>query len=181
MSPSDIAQLILQRFGPHAVTASSLDTLHPWIAVPAAHWLEIAAFLRNDHQLQFDLLRCLTGLDYPDRRQLCAAYDLLSFDLGHELCIKVSVPRDHPEIPSVAHLWRAADWHERETFDLLGIRFTNHPDSVTDHLGTHPRRILLPDDWVGHPLRKDYAFPREYHGIPGSVELDWAQKSDYPK
>ena len=69
-------------------------------------------------------------------------------------------------MPSVHQLWASANWHEREAFDLLGIEFTGHPDL---------RRILCADDWVGFPLRKDYEFPREYHGIPGSVELDWQQ------
>jgi NADH-quinone oxidoreductase subunit C len=81
--------------------------------------------------------------------------------------VKIFTPRNQPAVPSVADLWPAANWHEREAFDLLGIQFTNHPD---------PRRILLADDWVGHPLRKDYVFPRQVNGIPGSVELDWQQK-----
>ncbi len=154
---------------------------HPWIGVPAAIWADTALFLRDDPALDFTLLRCITGLDYPDKRQMAAAYELLSFEQGHGLCIKIFVPRDKPTIPSVAHVWRAADWHEREAYDLLGIDFTGHPDSVTDAAGTHPRRILLPEDWVGHPLRKDYPFPREYQGIPGSVEVDWAQKAEYPR
>jgi len=74
-----------------------------------------------------------------------------------ELAIKVRVPRDAPHVRSVADVWSTADWHEREAFDLLGVTFDQHPD---------PRRILCPDDWVGHPLRKDYEFPTEYQGIP---------------
>jgi NADH-quinone oxidoreductase subunit C len=66
-------------------------------------------------------------------------------------------------IPSVADIWSAADWHEREAYDLMGVTFTGHPD---------PRRILCPDDWEGHPLRKDYEFPLEYHGIPGTTEYE---------
>ena len=61
-----------------------------------------------------------------------------------------------PEVPSVCGVWRTADWQEREVYDLLGVVFVGHPD---------PRRILLADDWIGHPLRKDYEFPLEYHGI----------------
>ncbi len=66
--------------------------------------------------------------------------------------------RDCPNSPSVAGLWSTADWHEREVYDLCGVRFTNHPNL---------RRILCPEDWVGHPLRKDYEMPLEYHGIRG--------------
>ena len=74
---------------------------------------------------------------------------------------------DLPHIPSVTGLWPAANWHEREAFDLFGIVFDGHPNL---------KRILMADDWVGFPLRKDYVFPREYHGIPASVELDWPTK-----
>jgi NADH-quinone oxidoreductase subunit C len=91
--------------------------------------------------------------------------------LENPFAVHVRVPRDKPLIPSVADVWRAADWHEREAYDLMGIVFENHPDSVTDHDGTHPRRILCPDDWEGHPLRKDYKFPMEYHGIPAVTEF----------
>lgn len=175
-----IAQRLIHRLGQTALTLRPAGG-HPWIGLPADRWADAALFLREDPDLAFSLLRCITGLDYPDKRQLAAAYELLSFDHGHSVCIKIFVPRDKPLIPSVAHVWRAADWHEREAYDLLGIRFTGHPDSVTDQAGGHPRRIVLPEDWAGHPLRKDYAFPREYQGIPGSVEVDWAQKPDYPR
>ena len=88
------------------------------------------------------------------------------------MCIKVKVPRDNPHVASVADVWPTADWHEREAYDLMGIVFDGHPDSVEDSDGRHPRRILCPDDWVGHPLRKDYVFPMEYHGIPAVTEYE---------
>jgi NADH-quinone oxidoreductase subunit C len=84
--------------------------------------------------------------------------------------VNVRVDRADAHIPSVADVWPAADWHEREAYDLVGIVFDGHPDSVEDLDGLHPRRILCPDDWAGYPLRKDYAFPIEYHGIPGTTE-----------
>ncbi len=187
LSPPDILTRLRAAFNDDAIPAAHLEGLHPWIVVAASAWPTVAQFLRDDPALSFTLLRSITGLDYPDKKHLVAAYDLLSFDHHHEICIKIILPRDRPIIPSVAHVWRAADWHERETYDLLGINFTGHPDSVTDSVDAngnaieHPRRILLPDDWLGHPLRKDYPFPREYHGIPGTVETDWAQKPNYPK
>jgi len=154
---------------------------HPWFAVRAEDLPKVAHFLKHDSHLRLTWLPCLTGLDYPEKSQLAVAYDLMSHELGHTICVKVFVPRDNPLIPSIAHIWRAAEWHERETYDLFGILFTGNPDSVTEDGITHPRRILLPDDWQGFPLRKDYVFPVEYHGTPGTVELNWAQKADYPK
>ena len=92
-------------------------------------------------------------------------YHLSSTVKKHTLVLKVMLPRwkddqpgQLPEVPSVADVWRTADWHEREVFDLSGVRFTGHPDL---------RRILCPEDWVGHALRKDYEMPLEYHGIRG--------------
>lgn len=181
LTPLQMVNRINSAFGSAIITASNLDGTHPWAAASAESWPQVARFLRDDPELQFLSLRCITGLDYPDKKQFCVAYDLMSMERGHEFCIKVFVPREKPEIPSVAEVWHAADWHEREAYDMFGIVFTGHPDSVTDAGGTHPRRILLPEDWEGFPLRKDYVFPREYHGIPGSVETDWAQKPEYPK
>ena len=87
----------------------------------------------------------------------------------HTLTLKVYCPRPdggghddwHPEVPSVAAVYNSADWHEREQYDLLGIMFTGHPDL---------RRLLLPEEWIGHPLRKDYVYPSSHGGIP--LELD---------
>ena len=134
---------------------------------------EIAAVLKDE--FDFDMLNSITGVDYLeiDPKKLAktgfephveVVYHLSSFQHpGRRLAFKIILPRwkndiagELPEVPSVAHLWRTADWHERETFDLVGVRFTNHPD---------PRRLLMADDWVGHPLRKDYEFPLEYHDI----------------
>lgn len=181
LTPQQIADRVTATLGTGVLESTILEGPHPTLVTTADNLPQLAAFLRDDANLRFDMLRSITGLDYPDRKLLCAAYDLMSFDFRHEICVKVFVPRDNPVIPSTADIWRAADWHERETYDLLGITFTNHPDAVAGPNGLHPRRILLPDDWEGFPLRKDYAFPREYEGIPGSVELEWAQKPEYPK
>ena len=129
------------------------------------------------YALQFDLLNCVSGVDYlePDPKKVAKAgfephvevvYHLSSFkNPARRFVVKVSLPRWKdgrpgalPEVPSVTGLWRAADWHEREVYDLSGVYFTGHPDL---------RRILLSEDWEGHPLRKDYEFPLEYHGIRG--------------
>lgn len=193
MKPEEILVRLQQQLGAATIVDSNLQTAttgvggagsgggHAWVAVNAADFPKVAHFLKNDPQLHLTWLRSLTGLDYPDKNQLVVAYDLMSHDLGHEFCVKVFLPRDNPVLPTVSHVWRAAEWHEREAYDLFGIIFVGHPDSVTEDGVTHPRRILLPDDWQGFPLRKDYVFPVEYHGTPGTVELNWAQKAEYPK
>ena len=171
MTPHDIAGLLQQQFGAK-ITHVIVEDLHPRVHVDAANWREIAEFLLRDPRLQLDWLQCHTGVDYVADGKMCCVHDLWSFELRHAIAVKVFTPRDKPSIPSVADLWPAADWHEREAYDLLGIDFPGHPDL---------RRILCADDWEGFPLRKDYQFPREYHGIPASVEFDWQHKPDYPK
>ena len=171
MTASQIVQRLSDRFRGKILAAHAEDK-HPRIHVSSSDWLEIAQMLRNDPELKLDWLANLSGVDYVADGKMCVVYDLWSFSLRHEFAVKVYCPRDNPRVPSVAKLWPAADWHEREAFDMFGITFDGHPDL---------RRILCADDWEGFPLRKDYVFPREYHGIPGSVELDWQQKPDYPK
>jgi NADH-quinone oxidoreductase subunit C len=128
-----------------------------YLSIVPEKWETVAHFLRNDEELLFDSLMCLTGYDKGPDEELGVAFNLHSMDKLHELEIRVEVPRDGGTIPSVAHIWRIADWHEREVYDMYGIIFEGHPDL---------RRMLLPDDWIGHPLRKDYETPDYYAGIP---------------
>ncbi len=148
--------------------ADQLSAKHPGALLPAADeaehilvaadkWLEVAQSLRNDPDFNFDSMMCITGLDQGPEGDLWAAYNLHSMALGHKLEVRIEVSRAQAQIPSVANIWRTADWHEREAYDLIGIEFTGHPDL---------RRILLPDDWMGHPLRKDYVTPDYYRGMP---------------
>jgi NADH-quinone oxidoreductase subunit C len=175
MTSADIIARLEQQFGTK-IKAKKLDTQDPFVVIDAADLLSIGRFLRDDSALGFDLLNCISGVDYlePDPKKapkagfephLEVVYHLHSFTHRHRFVVKVSLPRwqdgtpgELPEVPSVCGLWAAADWHEREVFDLTGIWFTGHPDL---------RRILLSEDWVGYPLRKDYEFPLEYHGIRG--------------
>lgn len=168
MTPSEIVEILKGAF-PQAVGEPSADGSHPGVAVAAEAWHEAAVFLRDDPRLRMNMLRCLSGLDLHPEPHLELVYDLISMRPGGaaglwenagEIAIRVRVPRDGGRVRSVADVWPAAEWHERETFDLLGVTFDQHPDL---------RRILCPDDWVGHPLRKDYEFPTEYEGIPAAA------------
>jgi NADH-quinone oxidoreductase subunit C len=148
-----IHENLKMRFGDN-VGEVTVDAPDPFIFITAAGWPEVAEFLRDEPGYEFDYLAVVTAVDLGDNFQ--SVYHLLSLTHRHSLVIKVEVPRDKPEVPSVAHVWAAANWHEREEWDLMGVVYTGHPDL---------RRIMLPEDWVGHPLRKDYEEPKEYHGI----------------
>jgi NADH-quinone oxidoreductase subunit C len=128
----------------------------PSIRVPAGELIAVLTVLRSDPALAFDCLSNQSGVDYPKRDQIEVVYHLFSYAHRHALVVKVGVARDSPRLATASTIWRGAIWQEREIFDLLGVVFTGHPDL---------RRILLPEDWVGHPLRKDYVEPTEYHGI----------------
>ena len=170
MTPAQIVSKITSRFGA-AITHSVAEDKHPRVHVKAENWRALAEFLYGDPELAFDFLACLTAVDYVADNLLCCVYDMRSSTHGHWFAVKVYTDRANPSIPSVMDLWPASDWHEREAYDMMGILFPGHTDL---------RRILLPEDWEGYPLRKDYVFPREYHGIPGTYELDWQQQPDYP-
>lgn len=139
------------RFG--EITTDEKSTPKAIFVQPAA-LVDVCQELQQNTATFFDMLSCVTGLDNgTEAGTLEVIYHLYSIPFNHHLAIKVVLPRAQPQIHTVAHLWKTADWHERETYDLLGIHFINHPDL---------RRILLPADWEGYPLRKDYQ-PQEYY------------------
>jgi len=155
MNPSEIIDRLKQRFEDRIVETVS-DGLHPYVRLRREAVTSLCNFLKTDPDLQFDLLRCITTVDWPEKNSIELSYDIMSIQFGHAFAVKVDLDRSQPEIETVSPIWPAAEWHEREAFDLMGVVFTNHPD---------PRRILMPDDWNGHPLRKDYQDPAEYHGL----------------
>jgi NADH-quinone oxidoreductase subunit C len=186
MTPAQIVEVLEQQFGPR-IKAKKLDTLDPFVVVEPADLPAVCRFLRDDPRLRFEFLNCISGVDYlePDPKKapkagfephLEVVYHLSSFSNRAKdatanreriirFVVKLVLPRwrddkkgELPEVPSVTDIWPTADWHEREVYDLSGVWFTGHPDL---------RRILTSEDWVGHPLRKDYEFPLEYHGIRG--------------
>ncbi len=144
------------------------------VVVSASALPDVCRFLRDEPDLRFEMLNCITAVDYlqtdpkkaaktPWQPHLELLYHLSSLTHHARLVLKVLLPRWRddvpgrlPQVPSVTGVWKAADWHEREVYDLSGVEFTGHPDL---------RRILCPEDWEGHPLRKDYQMPKEYHGI----------------
>ncbi|MGQ0550289.1 MAG: NADH-quinone oxidoreductase subunit C [Armatimonadota bacterium] len=117
--------------------------------VPAGRLLEICRVLRDEAPFNLDYCSFVSAIDYPADGAIDVLYHLFSMTARHEMLLKVRVPRDVPSIPSVTGIWRGANWHERETYDLLGVVFDGHPDL---------RRIMMTEDWSGHPLRKDYVF-----------------------
>jgi NADH-quinone oxidoreductase subunit C len=175
MSGQAFVDQLKQRFG-ERISGANLENVDPWIEVAPEGIVEVCEYLRTEPSLAFDYLNSVTAVDYfePDEKKAAkvawqphieVVYHLFSMKHKHSVVLKVMLPRwkgdragELPEMPSVAPVWRTADWHERECYDLLGIRFTGHPNL---------RRILCPEDWVGHPLRKDYEMPFEYHGIRG--------------
>ena len=126
-----------------------------WIQLKPENWFEIAKWLKNNPDFYFDSLQCNTGFDLGEGL-LESRYNFHSMKHLHCVEIRIRVSAEKPDIPSVESLWRVADWFERETYDMFGINFTGHSDL---------RRILLPEDWEGWPLRKDYKEQETYHGI----------------
>lgn len=127
------------------------------IRIQAEDLVAVCAALYTHEESFFDMLSCITGIDNgPEKGTIEIAYNLYSIPYNYHLMIKVSLPRDGAEVESLSSIWKTANWHEREIFDLFGVHFKNHPDL---------RRILLPADWDGHPLRKDYKVQEYYKGI----------------
>jgi NADH-quinone oxidoreductase subunit C len=175
MTAADIAVRLEQQFSSR-IKSKNLEAIDPFVVVDTADLLDVCRFLKGDSRLQFDMLNCISGVDYlePDPKKAPKAgfdphmevvYHLSSLQHRHRFVLKLLLPRwkdnkpcELPEVPSVTSLWPAANWHEREVYDLSGVWFIGHPELT---------RILLADDWVGHPLRKDYEYPLEYHGIRG--------------
>ena len=116
----------------------------------------VMTHLRDDPALRFDFLQNLTAVDWIKRDVIELVYHLFSYVHRHSICVKVDLPRGAPRAPTVVPVWPTANWLEREQYDLLGVVFEGHPDL---------RRLLMPDDWVGHPMRKDFHEPKSYRGM----------------
>ena len=173
MSGEAFLDRLKKQFG-EAITGANLTAIDPCIEVSPEGLVPLCTYLRDVPDLRFNMLNCISGVDYfePDPKKaakldwqphLEVVYHLWSLPHKTSLVVKVMLPRWKdgiegrlPEVPTVTGAWNTANWHEREVYDLSGVMFSGHPDL---------RRILCPDDWVGYPLRKDYEMPLEYHGI----------------
>jgi NADH-quinone oxidoreductase subunit C len=144
-----IVQLIREHVHPDAIVEAVInerDRHLPTLTIKPDHWREVAEFVKTHEELRLNYLSNLSGVDYETHME--TVYHVVSLETKDSYCFKVkTMDREEPSIPSVTNVWAAANWNEREVYDLLGIHFPGHPDL---------RRIMMPDDWVGHPLRKDY-------------------------
>jgi NADH-quinone oxidoreductase subunit C len=123
--------------------------LTPGVFVPREKLLEVCRVLATDPDFGLAYLSFVSGIDRPESHELEVLYHAYSLQTRDDLALKVRVPRDQAVVPSVTGIWDGANWHEREAYDLLGVTFEGHPDL---------RRIMMTDDWIGHPLRKDYVY-----------------------
>ena len=145
------AELIQQKFPDSLQCEINED----YIGIKPDHWLNVAQWLKSDPGASFDSLQCVTGTDIGESK-LDSRYNLHSMELGHLIEVRIEVSIENPKIPSIEQIWRSGDWFERETYDMYGIKYEGHRDL---------RRMLLPEDWEGFPLRKDYQEQETYHGI----------------
>ena len=159
MTFEDINLLLIEKFGPDVIAGEETGGLQPALLINPYLIAKVCYELRNNPNTYFDFLSGISGVDYGNR--FGVVYHLASIPYQTQLTLKISKENNRifdelPSFPSVTSVYRTADWHERETYDLLGIFFEGHPDL---------RRILLPDDWEGFPLRKDYKAAEFYKGI----------------
>jgi NADH-quinone oxidoreductase subunit C len=160
MIPQDIVNTLKAKFFDAVVDSKIEGVFDPWVKVAPNRIKDVAMFLRDHEELSFDALMLLSGIDYTGGKSLGGGlgvvYHLNSTKGNHKITLKVDVTVEHPHCQSVESVWKTANWHEREAYDMYGIIFDGHPDL---------RRILMPDDWEGFPLRKDYQVPEYYNGM----------------
>ena len=146
----------LEQQVPGKVSNFKADVPEPYLTVDGSTIVEVCSFLRDRDGLDFEVLSDLTALDWPKEEKIQVVYHLFSYTHNHQIVLKVDLPRDNPKVATVEEVWKVANWFEREVYDLFGVIFEGHSDL---------RRIMLPEDWTGYPLRKDYVEQEEYDGI----------------
>ena len=157
MTFEEIHGLLQEKLGEKALVGALENCTPKGVEVKKESLVEAMSFLHQSEGLYFDQLSCITALDNgPEAGTMEMIYQLYSIPYNHHLTVKVSLDRAQPAVDTLTTIWKTADWHEREAYDLLGVTFNGHPDL---------RRILLPADWEGHPLRKDYQHQEYYRGV----------------
>lgn len=155
MNTQEIFDMLKKQFNDKIIEIVTPEAGEQYVIVDSESIFDVMQFCRDYYELDFDYLVLLSGIDAQDK--LGVVYHLYSLQFKHRLVVKTYVPKDAPKLKTVERLWRAADWHERETYDMYGVVFEGHHNMI---------RILCPYDWEGYPLRKDYIPPQEYHGMP---------------
>jgi len=153
MEPLAIYGRLKEKLGDRVIEIADAKP-DPFAVVEPKAIVEAGRFMRDDPQLAMDCLSNESGVDYKDHVEV--VYHLFSYRHRHGAVLKVKLPRENPSVATLEEIWKSANWMEREIFDLLGVNFEGHSDL---------RRILMPEDWPGYPLRKDFVEPLEYHGI----------------
>ncbi len=178
--PKEIADYINSRVPGANAQAVAAEVGDGHVSVEPKHIVKVCEALKNG-PYEFNVLQVISGVDYLAKAavegetpspaveaRIEVNYIIASFTKNNELILKVKLPRENPTVDSVVGVWKAANFQERETYDMLGVTFTGHPD---------PRRILCPDDWTGFPLRKDYVAAESYNGMTIYPE----SKLNYPE
>ncbi|MGB8933063.1 MAG: NADH-quinone oxidoreductase subunit C [Anaeromyxobacteraceae bacterium] len=155
MTTNELHERLKARFGDD-VGPLSEPKVDAFAVVKAERIVEVCRHLKTTPGLDFDYLEDLTAIDWPKRNVIEIVYQAISLKHRHLIKLKVEADRASPVVPSITGVWKAANWLEREVYDLFGVTFSGHPDL---------RRLMLPDDWIGHPLRKDYQEAGGWHGI----------------
>jgi NADH-quinone oxidoreductase subunit C len=162
MTAKEIKEILINKFGAEAVVKENFELAQPQLTIRKDLIKDVCLELYSNEKTYFDFLSCVSGVDNgPASGTMEVIYHLYSIPFNHHIVLKVDLIRNKQEEPlpviqSISNIWRSANWHEREIFDMYGIIFEGHPDL---------RRILLPADWEGYPLRKDYEQQKYYHGI----------------
>ena len=154
MLTNDIYKKLKLEFDESIIQCNDQQPVDPFILVSPDKLFDICHTLRDNEEFLFDYLMSISGMDLEEN--LGVVYHLYSMKLKHKLVLKVTAPKTDPKVPSVEMIWKTADWHEREAYDLMGVIFEGHHNLI---------RILCPYDWEGHPLRKDYVAPETYHNM----------------
>jgi NADH-quinone oxidoreductase subunit C len=154
MQAQEIFDILKEEFADAVIDIIIAAPSDPYINIQPDSIVDVGLFLRDNKQLNFDYLCLLGGVDNKDNFEV--VYQLTSVAIGHTVTIKIRTDHDNPKVPSVERVWKTANWHEREAYDMFGIIFEGHPNLI---------RILCPYDWEGYPLRKDYVTPEVYHGM----------------